>query len=122
MAVAILFMTMTAACRHADLRVLLRRNLERHQGRYAPYSDANGDGSRIPDYIQEKAEFEALTTGATPERVFAIAKVPQTTQEYRQLTKNEDAFVTPFNTGVPDLVTMAKGALNVLDNNKTVSS
>jgi alkaline phosphatase len=84
-----------------------------------PYSDANGDGTPDPwTYIQEKAEFEALTTGATPERVFAIAKVPQTTQEYRQLTKNEDAFVTPFNTGVPDLVTMAKGALNVLDNNK----
>lgn len=84
-----------------------------------PFSDANGDGTADPwTYIQEKADFEALTTGATPDRVFGIAKVPQTTQEYRQLTKNEDAFVTPFNTDVPNLVTMAKGALNVLDNNK----
>jgi alkaline phosphatase len=84
-----------------------------------PYSDANGDGTADPwSYIQEKAEFEALTKGAAPERVFGICKSFQTTQECRNLAENKDAFITPFNTDVPGLPTMAKGALNVLDDNK----
>lgn len=83
-----------------------------------PYSDANGDGKADPwTYIQEKTEFEALVTGDTPDRVFGICKSFQTTQECRNLSENKDAFVTPFNTDVPSLPTMAKGALNVLDNN-----
>ncbi|NLT15293.1 MAG: hypothetical protein GXY05_13235 [Clostridiales bacterium] len=85
-----------------------------------PFSDSNGDGTADPwTYIQEKADFEALQAGATPDRVFGIAKVPQTTQEYRgNPFDTKDAFVEPFLTDVPNLVTMAKGALNVLDNNK----
>jgi alkaline phosphatase len=85
-----------------------------------PYSDANGDGTADAwTYIQEKADFEALTTGDTPDRVIGIAKSFQTTQEYRGDPFNtKDAFVEPFNTDVPNLPTMAKGALNVLDNNK----
>ncbi len=84
-----------------------------------PFSDANGDGTADPwTYIQEKTDFEALQTGTTPDRVIGIAKSLQTTQACRNRLVKTDAFVTPFNTDVPSLATMAKGALNVLDNNE----
>lgn len=60
------------------------------------------------DLVESGADFEALTTGDTPERVFGIAQVATTLQQAR--TTDE------FNSNVPDLATMTKGALNVLDN------
>ncbi len=70
--------------------------------------------------IETKEEFEALQTGDTPERVIGVAQVNTTLQQYRgdYSTWSEDAFVVPFNDNVPDLATMTRGALNVLDNNE----
>ncbi|MEO0883184.1 MAG: alkaline phosphatase [Pseudomonadota bacterium] len=68
------------------------------------------------DYIDTKAEFEALAAGTNvPERVVGVARAGATLQAARQGLSDAD---TPsgmaFNTDVPDLPTMSLGALNVL--------
>jgi alkaline phosphatase len=82
-------------------------------------SDSDGDG--IPDpwkLIQSKEEFINLGNGSTPNRVIGVAQTHTTLQQNRSGDKNADAFKVPFNENVPDLSEMAKGALNVLDNNQ----
>lgn len=86
-------------------------------------ADANGDGTPDPwTLIQSKDEFEALQTGATPDRLIGIAQVATTLQEYRIFYTPGADVVTPYAVpaveNVPTLETMAKGALNVLDNDK----
>lgn len=80
-------------------------------------SDANGDGS-ADDWavIQSKAQFEALTSGATPDRLIGIPEVYTTLQQARS-GQSDEAYATALNDNLPDLATMAKVALNVLDNN-----
>ncbi|MEM9669724.1 MAG: alkaline phosphatase [Pseudomonadota bacterium] len=68
------------------------------------------------DYIDAKADFEALAVGAdVPERVVGIARAGNTLQAARGGLDTAD---TPsgmaFNETVPDLATMSRGALNVL--------
>ena len=68
------------------------------------------------DYIDAKDDFEALAAGqAVPDRVVGIARAGATLQAGREGLGDAD---TPsgmaFNTNVPDLATMSKGALNVL--------
>lgn len=72
--------------------------------------------------IETKAEFEALTTGKTPRKVVGTAQVATTLQYNRvKAPKASDPvvlpFSCPFNSNVPTLETMTKGALNCLDNN-----
>jgi alkaline phosphatase len=86
--------------------------------------DADNDGIADPwTLIQEKAQFEALTEGDTPPRVCGTAQVASTLQQSRASNSpgygtsgREDVDVVPFNSNVPSLETMTKGALNVLDN------
>ena len=66
--------------------------------------------------VEEKAAFETLTTGDTPDRVFGIAQVHSTLQQSRP-GASKVPYDVPFNSNVPSLETMTKGALNVLDNN-----
>ncbi len=62
------------------------------------------------------AEFQALITGPTPRRVLGTAQVATTLQEARQgPNAGEPDVDSPRNPGVPDLVTLVRGALNVLD-------
>ncbi len=62
------------------------------------------------------AEFQALLTGPTPRRVLGTAQVATTLQEARQgPNAGEPDVDSPRNPGVPDLVTLVRGALNVLD-------
>lgn len=63
--------------------------------------------------VDSKAEFEALTTGATPEKVIGVAQVATTLQQARS---NPAGNFDTKNSNVPTLETMTKGALNVLDN------
>jgi alkaline phosphatase len=83
--------------------------------------DANGDATADPwKLIQTEAQFAALTVGDTPVRVCGTAQVATTLQQSRTgagVTGKEDPYDVPLNTNVPDLATMSKGALNVLDNN-----
>lgn len=68
--------------------------------------------------VSTKAEFEALISGPTPARVVGTAQVGLTLQQSRKGTNtNDPAQDTPMNPGLPDLVTMTKGALNVLSKN-----
>ena len=86
-------------------------------------ADANGDGTVDPwTLISSEADFEALQTGDTPERLLGIPEVATTLQEYR-IVYTEDAdtvnpYAVPLIETVPTLDVMAKGALNVLDNDE----
>lgn len=86
-------------------------------------ADADGDGAPDPwTMISAKADFETLQTGDTPDRVFGLAEVHTTLQEYRIVYTPDADIVNPYAVprieNVPTLEVMAKGALNVLDNNK----
>ncbi|WP_282853122.1 alkaline phosphatase [Gulosibacter sediminis] len=61
-------------------------------------------------FVEDDADFEALTTGETPETVFGLAQVGSTLQQGRS---DEAAY-----NDVVSLSTMTEGALNVLDNNE----
>ncbi len=64
-------------------------------------------------FVDTKAGFEALTTGATPDKVVGVAQVNSTLQQSRI---NPVGNFDPINTNVPTLETMTKATLNVLDN------
>lgn len=88
-----------------------------------PTADADGNGTADPwTLISAKADFEALQTGATPDRLIGIPEVATTLQEYRILYTPDADTVTPYAVPlietVPTLDVMAKGALNVLDNDQ----
>ena len=81
--------------------------------------DANGDGAADAwNFIQTKEEFEAMTTGETPDRVFGLPQVATTLQQGRSGDAKAAPYKVAMNENVPDLATMTKAALNVLDNNK----
>lgn len=87
------------------------------------------DGQTDWAYVEEKADFEALATGETPEKVFGLAQVGSTLQQGRDVAtvSGEDyldpdavadetrPYQTELNEGVPSLETMTQVALNVLD-------
>lgn len=82
-------------------------------------NDADGDGD-VDNWnlIQTKAEFEALQTDATPDRLIGVPQVYTTLQQARGGDGKAEAYKEEFNVNVPNLAVMAKGALNVLDNNQ----
>lgn len=71
--------------------------------------------------ITTQAQFEALTSGETPDKVMGMPQAYDTLQYNRTGLGAPNSKAAPFssppNTGVPTLVTMTKAALNVLDNN-----
>jgi alkaline phosphatase len=87
--------------------------------------------------VSTKAEFEALLTGPTPDRVLGTAQVAQTLQQVRSPPRTagssvqterevaaeksgvraEPAFTVPLINTVPSLTTMTLGALHVLEKN-----
>lgn len=78
--------------------------------------DADGDG--VADawtLIDARAEFQALASGPTPERVFGVAPVEDTLQLNRSGDYEADPFVVPFVETVPTLEEMTAAALNILD-------
>jgi alkaline phosphatase len=78
--------------------------------------DADGDGDDDPwVLIEERAQFQALMDGPTPERVLGTAQVYQTLQVNRSGDYNADPYVVPFIETVPTLDEMTKAALNILD-------
>jgi len=68
--------------------------------------------------VSTKAEFESLVSGETPEKVLGTAQVAKTLQYSRSgATKGDSPYDDPLLTTVPSLAVMARGALNVLDQN-----
>ena len=79
--------------------------------------DADGDGDADPwTLIQTRAEFQALMSGPTPNRVLGTAQVYQTLQQGRSGDAFADPYVVPRIETVPTLTEMSLAALNVLDN------
>lgn len=79
-------------------------------------ADADGDGQTDAwTFIETKAEFEAMTRGETPKRVFGVPQVASTLQQGRGGDAKAAPYAVPFNQNVPDLATMSRAALNVLD-------
>jgi alkaline phosphatase len=72
--------------------------------------------------VTTQAQFEDLASGSTPNKIFGIPQVHESLQYNRSgigARNNKDLpYSRGRNTGVPDLATMTKAALNVLDNNK----
>ncbi|MDR2348773.1 MAG: alkaline phosphatase [Bifidobacteriaceae bacterium] len=72
-------------------------------------------------YIESKTAFESLAQGVSvPDKVFGLARVPETLQYNRAgvndaAHKNIAPYTDPLLSDVPDLATMAQGALNVLE-------
>ena len=80
-------------------------------------NDVNSDG--IIDhwtFIDDRNDFRKLGQGATPDRVFGLARVESTLQEGRSGDKDADPFVVPLIETVPTLTEMSKAAINILDN------
>jgi alkaline phosphatase len=71
--------------------------------------------------ITTQSQFEALTAGDTPDKVFGMPQAYDTLQFNRQGAGTLNDKSAPFddapNAGVPTLATMTKAAINVLDNN-----
>lgn len=68
--------------------------------------------------VSTKAEFESLVSGETPEKVLGTAQVAKTLQYSRSgAAKGDSPYDDPLLTTVPSLAVMARGALNVLDQN-----
>lgn len=81
--------------------------------------DIDGDHRADPwTVIEDKTEFEKLTTGKTPKRVLGVPKVHTTLQVRRDGDTKAAPYTVPFNQNVPSLATMAQGAVNILKNNK----
>jgi alkaline phosphatase len=79
--------------------------------------DADGDGVADPwTLIQTRAEFQALMSGSTPERVLGTAQVYTTLQQGRSGDAFADPYVVPRTETVPTLTEMTLAALNILDN------
>jgi len=79
--------------------------------------DIDSDGEPDPwTLIQTKSEFEKMTKGDTPKRLIGVPMVTKTLQQERSGDENAAAFDVPLNDNVPDLATMSKAAINVLDN------
>ncbi|MDD5458315.1 MAG: alkaline phosphatase [Phycisphaerae bacterium] len=79
-------------------------------------ADADGDGIADPwTFIEERADFQKLTTGDAPKRVFGLAKIFETLQQQRDGSGNVGPYEVEFIETVPTLTEMTEGALNVLD-------
>ncbi|MFZ5986223.1 MAG: alkaline phosphatase [Bacillota bacterium] len=82
-------------------------------------ADADGDGVSDPwTLIQSRSGFQKLMSGETPKRVIGVAEVYTTLQQARGGDDKADPYAVPLNQNVPTLAEMAKGAINVLDNDK----
>ncbi|MEN6406981.1 MAG: alkaline phosphatase, partial [Thermoguttaceae bacterium] len=110
---------------------------ERHDYKYVGGQDtwtALKSGKLAWKLIEKKSDFESLTSGTTPAKVVGAAQVGSTLQEkrcramtdapYDHITKNPSAeqlarqpLADPKNPNVPSLATMARAAINCLDDN-----
>ena len=84
---------------------------------WANLKKGSAGGSANPwTLVQTRAEFQALAKGKTPNRVFGLVQVYDTTQQKREGDPCADPYQVPFTQTVPTLAEMTNAALNVLDN------
>lgn len=78
----------------------------------------DADGDCWPDpwtFIDTLEQFQALGEGSVPPRVMGLARVRETLQQERAGAASAAPGAVPPLAAVPDLTTLARGALNVLD-------
>ncbi len=81
-------------------------------------TDANGDGAADPwTFVEYRQDFQALTEGETPSRVFGMPQVASTLHADRSGAEQQtEPFFPPQAENIPTLAEMAQAAINVLDN------
>ncbi|MFA4901513.1 MAG: alkaline phosphatase [Desulfobaccales bacterium] len=89
----------------------------KYVGGTATWSALNAGTLNGYTHITDKAAFEALanTTNPPVTKVVGTFEAYETTQQSRNGDPKAAPGVVPFNTNVPSLATMSKGALNVLN-------
>jgi alkaline phosphatase len=75
-----------------------------------------GDSANPWTLVQTRAEFQALANGKTPNRVFGLIQVFDTTQQKRSGDALAAPYQVPLTQTVPTLAEMTNAALNVLNN------
>jgi alkaline phosphatase len=82
-------------------------------------ADADGDGVADPwTLLETQSQFHTLATAATtPRRVLGTVQVHHTLQQARSGEGTAPPYAVPLNPNLPTLATLARGALNVLDEN-----
>jgi alkaline phosphatase len=84
---------------------------------WANLKNGSAGGSANPwTLVQTRAEFQALAKGKTPNRVFGLVQVYDTTQQSRSGNVFADPYIVPLTQTVPTLAEMTNAALNVLNN------
>ena len=84
---------------------------------WAALKNGSAGGSANPwTLVQTRAEFQALASGKTPNRVFGLVQVYDTTQQKRSGDTSAAPYQVPFTQTVPTLAEMTNAALNVLNN------
>jgi len=109
----------------ADGQLKNTPNTFKYVGGEATWSDlvagtagGDADGDDDDDHwilIEERAEFQALMSGPTPQRVLGTAQVYQTLQQGRGGDVFADPYAVPLIETVPTLEEMTRAALNILD-------
>jgi len=78
-------------------------------------ADHNGKADDEWVLVQSRREFRRLARGRTPKRLIGIPQVSSTLQQGRGGEPKAAPYVVPLNGAMPTLAEMARGALNVLD-------
>jgi len=91
--------------------------------------DALSSGRKAWKLVETKADFEALLSGPAPPKLLGTVEAATTLQQNRgrgrvaldarseSKEKSPAPFETPLNPSVPDLATLARAAINCLDDN-----
>lgn len=79
--------------------------------------DGTAGGSNPWTLVQNRADFQSLATGATPNRLFGVITAHTTAQQARSAGNAQEVHPETFNAGVATLAETSLAALNVLDNN-----
>ena len=93
----------------------------KYVGGEAIYQELNSvEGLKGFKFIDAKADFESIADGKNvPERLIGLARTASTLQAARDaLAEGDTPSGMAFNDNVPDLATMSRGALNVLNQDK----
>lgn len=84
------------------------------------YTPQDCDGDSIPDkwkLVQTQTEFKLLENGTTPKRLLGVPTVFETLQCNRSGNTQALPFQVPLNKNLPDLPSLVKVGINLLDNN-----
>jgi alkaline phosphatase len=80
--------------------------------------EGNAGGDNPWTLVEERAEFQELAEGDTPERVLGLAQVYETLQHNRSGDQQAAPYEVELNENVPTLEEMTRASLNILGDNE----